>query len=103
MTLYRCPRHDLGCTDTFPTTGDLDYHLHITHGYRGFWRVAASLPPVAQLPLGPKPERRVPDGLEEGAGTPTLTEELREERDEERRGKHGGHRGRQPERRSTRR
>lgn len=72
MTLYPCPRDDLACHDAFPTTGDLDYHLHLVHGYRGLWRIVSSLRPETALPVGPKPARHVPDGLELGPGTPAL-------------------------------
>jgi hypothetical protein len=65
MTMYQCPRRDLGCQDDFRTTGDLDYHFRIAHGYRGVWRVVASFRPQARLPYGPEPERRIPGGAEE--------------------------------------
>jgi hypothetical protein len=74
VTIYPCPRSDLACADRFPSTGDLDYHLHLTHGYRGVWRIAASLHPEHPLPIGPRPARHVPDGLVEGRGTLTLSE-----------------------------
>ncbi|WP_054566109.1 hypothetical protein [Frankia sp. R43] len=74
MTLYRCPREDLGCSATFPTTGDLDYHLHLAHYYGRLARFGAALPPTRALPGGPRPARRVPDGLEGGAGTPTTAQ-----------------------------
>ncbi|WP_236706115.1 hypothetical protein [Frankia sp. ACN1ag] len=74
MTVYPCPRSDLACAERFLSTGDLDYHLHVTHGYRGVWRIVASLRPDHPLPIGPRPARHVPDGLVEGQGTPTLAE-----------------------------
>ncbi|CAJ61468.1 MULTISPECIES: hypothetical protein [Frankia] len=72
MTVYLCPRSDLDCAERFLSTGDLDYHLHVTHGYRAFWRIVASLRPDHPLPIGPRPARHVPDGLAETPGTPTL-------------------------------
>ncbi|THJ74209.1 hypothetical protein [Candidatus Frankia alpina] len=74
MTIYPCPRSDLACTERFPSTGDLDYHLHVTHGYRSIWRIASSLRPEHRMPVGPRPARHVPDGLVEGQGTLTLSE-----------------------------
>ncbi|OAA28535.1 hypothetical protein UG55_100547 [Frankia sp. EI5c] len=71
MTLYQCPRSDLGCRATFPTSGDLDFHLHQEHHYGRLERFTSSLARTTTLPVGPKPARRVPDGLEGGAGTPT--------------------------------
>ncbi|WP_018499909.1 hypothetical protein [Parafrankia discariae] len=62
MTLYRCPRDDLGCTALFPTTGDLDDHLRARHEYGRVWRLTSSLGHVRVLPVGPKAQRRVPGG-----------------------------------------
>jgi hypothetical protein len=39
---YRCPREDLKCAEEFVTTGDLDYHCHLVHGYNRTWRYASS-------------------------------------------------------------
>jgi|GEM_PF-4068056 len=39
---YRCPRADLGCAEEFATTGDLDYHTHLAHGYLRMWRYASA-------------------------------------------------------------
>ncbi|CAO5239195.1 hypothetical protein [Frankia sp. AgKG'84/4] len=73
MTIaYPCPRADLGCAAAFATGGDLDWHLHLTHGYRGTYRIWTSLRPPR--PLGPTPPRHVPDGLVEGPGTLTIAE-----------------------------
>lgn len=74
MTVYRCPRADLGCAAVFPTTGDLDYHLNLAHGYGRLRRFLASLSRTTALPRGPRPVRRVPDGLEGGPGTPTTAQ-----------------------------
>ncbi|MEX5633033.1 hypothetical protein [Parafrankia sp. FMc2] len=74
MTVYRCPRADLGCAAVFPTTGDLDYHLNLAHGYGRLQRFFASMTKTTTLPVGPKPVRRVPDGLEGGSGTLTTAQ-----------------------------
>ncbi|MCM3921582.1 hypothetical protein ND748_07870 [Frankia sp. AiPs1] len=74
MTVYLCPRSDLACAERFLSTGDLDYHLHLTHGYRAFWRIVASVRPDHPLPIGPRPTRHVPDGLVETPDTPALVE-----------------------------
>jgi hypothetical protein len=74
VALYPCPRTDLGCTAVLSTGGDLDYHFHLAHGYRGGWRIAVSVRPPRPLPTGLPPERHVPDGLVEGSGTPTMAE-----------------------------
>jgi hypothetical protein len=60
MTMYQCPRRDLDCQEDFRTTGDLDYHFRMAHGYRGVWRVVSSFLPQKRLPYGPEPERRIP-------------------------------------------
>ncbi|WP_049795745.1 hypothetical protein [Frankia sp. EAN1pec] len=70
MTLYQCPRDDLGCTAVFPTTGDLDHHLRARHGYGRVWRLTSSLSRVTVLPVGPKAERRVPGGRADHGGPP---------------------------------
>ncbi|MCK9898188.1 hypothetical protein [Frankia sp. AgB32] len=73
MTIaYPCPRADLDCAAAFATGGDLDWHLHLTHGYRGTYRIWTSLRPPR--PLGAPPARHVPDGLVEGPGTLTTAE-----------------------------
>ncbi|WP_018635683.1 hypothetical protein [Parafrankia elaeagni] len=79
MTVYRCPRGDLGCAAVFPTTGDLDYHLKLAHGYGRLARFLASLSRTTVLPGGPRPVRRVPDGLEGGPGTPTTAQAHRDD------------------------
>ncbi|MCK9898667.1 hypothetical protein CC117_14685 [Parafrankia colletiae] len=79
MTVYRCPRGDLGCAAVFPTTGDLDYHLNLAHGYGRLQRFFASMTKKTALPVGPKPVRRVPDGLEGGSGTPTTGQVRRQD------------------------
>jgi len=90
MTLYRCPRHDLDCEATFPTTGELDFHLHMAHGYRRVWRLVASLPRSQKIPVGPEPRRRVPDGLAAGPGTPTIEQAVeKEEREKREKEQHG--------------
>jgi hypothetical protein len=70
--MYKCPRGDLGCTEVFQTTGDLDWHCHQAHGYRHTWRLVSSFGREIKLPIGPTPNRRVPDGLETGPGTPAM-------------------------------
>lgn len=71
-TTYLCPRGDLACTAAFATAGDLDYHLSLTHGYRGAYRIwtAVVRPPH---PIGPAPSRHVPDGLTEEPASLTFT------------------------------
>lgn len=74
MTVYRCPRRDLRCSAEFGSAGDLDYHFRMIHGYRRFSRYVAAFRPTQAS--GPRPQRRVPDDLPEGTGTPTLSEEI---------------------------
>jgi hypothetical protein len=74
VTVYLCPRSDLACAERFLSTGDLDYHLHLTHGYRAFWRIVASVRPDHPLPIGPRPTRHVPDGLAETPDAPALAD-----------------------------
>jgi hypothetical protein len=40
--MYRCPREDLDCAEEFATTGDLDFHCHLVHGYNRAWRFASA-------------------------------------------------------------
>ncbi|WP_163548838.1 hypothetical protein [Candidatus Frankia nodulisporulans] len=72
MTTYPCPRTDLDCAAAFTSPGDLDWHFRMAHGYRRLYRIWTSLRPPQ--PIGPPPERHVPDGLVEGPGTRTLAE-----------------------------
>jgi hypothetical protein len=71
VTTYRCPRADLGCAAELSTTGELDYHLHVTHGYRRTWRLVTSLTPERRLNRGSQAGRRTPDGLDDDPGGPT--------------------------------
>ncbi|MCM3882976.1 hypothetical protein [Frankia sp. R82] len=78
MTTYLCPRTDLDCAATFTSPGDLDWHFRMTHGYSRLYSLWTSLRPPQ--PLGPPPERHVPDGLVEGPGTRTLAEQRADQR-----------------------
>jgi hypothetical protein len=70
----------LGCSSEFPTTGDLDYHLHVTHGYRHTWRIVSSFAPGARRPRSAEVARHSPGEVDrpdtapaEAAATSTAT------------------------------